>query len=55
MGALETTMQAIVPQLAVAVAIAGLLVQDGGNSRSHLIGGYLVRMGEIDSRQLITA
>lgn len=47
MGALEAAMQAVVSQRAVAVAVAGLLMQDGRDLRRHLIGGHLIRMGKV--------
>jgi hypothetical protein len=48
-------MQAVMPHHFIAVAVAGLLVQDGRNSGRHLVGGHLVGMRKIDTRQLIAA
>src|SRR5271156_2171148 len=54
-GSFKAAMQAVMPQLTVAMAIAGLLMQHSRNCRRHLVGGHLIRMGEIDSRKLIAA
>ena len=53
MGALEAAVQTVMPQDSVAVAVAGLLVQDGGDGFCHLVGDDLIGVGEVDSGQLV--
>ncbi len=55
MGTLKAAMQTVMPHHSVAVAVAGLLVQDGWNGRRHLVGGHLVGMGEVNAGELISA
>ena len=43
------------PEGSVAVAVAGLLVQDGRNGGGHLVGDYLILVGEIDPSELVAA
>ena len=54
-GSFKAAMQTVMPQGSVAVAVAGLLVQDGGNRGGHLVGDDLILMGEIDSGELVAA
>ena len=51
----EAAMQAVVSQRAVAVAVAGLLVEDIGNLRGHLVGGHLIGMSEVSAGELVAA
>ena len=40
-------MQAVVSERAVAVTVAGLLVENFGDRGGHFVGRYLVRVAEI--------
>ena len=51
----KAAMQAVVSHHPVAMAVAGLLMQYGGNLCRHLVGGDLVGMGEVDAGKLISA
>ena len=54
-GALEATVQAVVSQNTVAVAVAGFLMQHLGNFGGHLIYSHLVGVGEVLSGELAAA
>ena len=54
MSSLEAAMQAIMTQLAVAVTIAWLLMEDLRNFGGHLVGNDLILVGKVDSTELIT-
>jgi hypothetical protein len=45
----KAAVEAVVSHCPVAVAVAGLLVQDFGDLCRHLVGGHLIGVGEIDS------
>jgi len=49
MSSFKAAMEAIVSHCTVAMAVAGLLVEDFRDLGGHLVGGYLVGVGEIDS------
>ena len=53
MGSLEAAMQAIMAQLAVAVTVAWLLMEDLRNFGRHLVSNDLVLVGKVDSTELI--
>jgi hypothetical protein len=53
--ALETAVKTIVPHPAIAVAIAGLLVQDGGNFGRQFVGVTLKRVLSVIAPQLLLA
>ena len=55
MCAFEATVQAVVAEDAVAVAVAGLLVEDRRNLRGHLVDHDLVVVGEVDAGELVAA
>src|SRR5207245_9527301 len=52
---LKAAMQAVVPHHPVAMAIAGLLMQDSRDCLRHLVRGDLVGVSKDDSGQLISA
>ncbi len=54
-GAFKATMQAVVSERAVTVAVARLPVDDSGNLCSHLVGGHLIRMREVSAGELVAA
>lgn len=54
-GALKATVQAVMAQDSVAVAVARLLVQDGGDGCCHLVGDDLILVGEVDSGELVAS
>ncbi len=55
MGSFKAAMQAVVPHLAIAPAVARLLMQNARNLRRHLVHGHLVRMREVGPCKLISA
>src|SRR5580704_14773968 len=54
-GSFKAAVQAIVAHRPVAVAVAGLLVQNRRNLRGHLVGSDLIGMREVDSCELVPA
>src|ERR1700742_1405932 len=55
MGGGEAAVQAVVSQGAVAVAVAGLLVDDFRDGGGHLVGGHLGWMIEVLTGELVAA
>jgi len=48
-GTFKAAMQAVVSHRSIAMAVAGLLMQDFGDLCCHLVGSDLIGMREVDS------
>jgi hypothetical protein len=55
MCSFEATVEAIVSERSIAVAVAGLLMKHSGDLCGHLVGSHLIGMRKVQSCELFTA